>query len=106
VCDAADQVLSTGGMCSFAASSNATEFIIGTEPGLLHRLRKENPAKRFFPMLEEAICPNMKLITLEKVRDALDRLSPRIVVDESIAKRAAISVMRMFEDGPITPVEE
>jgi len=106
VCDAADQVLSTGGMCSFAAGSDAAEFIVGTEPGLLHRLRKENPSKRFIPMLEEAVCPDMKLCTLEKIRDALDRLSPIIVVDESTAKRAAVSVMRMFEDGPITPVEE
>ena len=106
VCDAADQVLSTGGMCSFAAGSNATEFIVGTEPGLLHRLRKENPTKKFIPMDEKAVCSNMKLITLEKVRDALDRLSPRIVVDESTANRAAVSVMRMFEEGPITPVEE
>ncbi len=106
VCDAADQVLSTGGMCSFAAGSNATEFIVGTEPGLLHRLRKENPSRKFIPMLEEAVCSDMKLCTLEKIRDALDRLSPRIVVDESTAKRAAVSVMRMFEDGPITPVEE
>ncbi len=106
VCDAADQVLSTGGMCSFAAASDATEFIVGTEPGLLHRLRKENPSRSFIPVFDEAVCPDMKLCTLEKIRDAIDRLSPRIVVEESTAKRAAVSVMRMFEDGPITPVED
>jgi quinolinate synthase len=63
----ADEVFSTEGMCKYARVSNASEIIVGTEIGLLHRLQKENPEKKFYPVSEKAICPTMKLTTLEKV---------------------------------------
>jgi quinolinate synthase len=65
VIDLADEVFSTGGLCKYANRSEVKEVIVGTEIGIIHRLRKENPGKRFIPISEQAICPNMKLITLE-----------------------------------------
>ena len=62
---AADEVLSTGGMMRYVRQSSAPGFIIGTETGILHRLRKENPNKHFIPVTDKAVCPNMKRITLE-----------------------------------------
>ena len=86
--DAADQRLSTGGMCAFARESDAKEFIVGTEVGILHRLRKENPGKAFYPVTERLICPNMKKTTLESLRTSLAEMKTRVVVPEEIATRA------------------
>src|SRR5665647_496278 len=63
----ADQVLSTGGMLEYARQSSAREFIIGTEIGIIYRLKKQNPGKIFYPANNNIICPNMKLINLEKI---------------------------------------
>ena len=71
----ADDVLSTGGICRFARNTGAADIIVGTEIGILHRLRKENPTKRFIPVSEQAVCPRMKLITLENVLWSLQELS-------------------------------
>ena len=62
----ADEVLSTGGMIRYAQREDVSEMIVGTEMGILHRLQKENPGKKFIAISEQAICPNMKLITLER----------------------------------------
>ena len=105
VCSSADAVLSTGGMCSYAAASDAPVILVGTEPGLLHRLRKENPDKTFVPVLEEGICPDMKLITLEKIAQSLEELSPVITVEEGIRDRARRAVEVMLGEGPILPAE-
>ncbi|HBQ29104.1 MAG TPA: quinolinate synthase, partial [Desulfotomaculum sp.] len=70
----ADEVLSTGGLCRYAQTSQAKEIIVGTEIGIIHRLRKENPDKRFIPVSEQAVCPNMKLITLEKIIYSLEEM--------------------------------
>jgi len=92
----ADEVLSTGGMCRYARSEDVREMIVGTELGVIHRLQKENPGKKFIPVSERAICPNMKLITLEKVLWSLEEMSPRVTVPESIRLRAKAAVDRML----------
>ena len=95
----ADEVLSTGGICRLAASTEAEEVIVGTELGIIHRLRKENPDKRFIPASEQAVCPRMKLITLENVRWALEEMAPEVKVPEEIRLRAKAAVDKMLEVG-------
>ena len=92
----ADQALSTGGMLEFVRKSPAREFIIGTETGILHRMRRENPGKRFFPLDPEPVCADMKKITLTRVRDALRDLSPRVELDADTIRRAAEPIRRML----------
>jgi len=97
VIDMADHALSTGGMLRFASESKARQIIVGTEIGMLYRLERENPEKTFIPATLQAICPDMKLITLEKVRDALRDLSPAIKVPERVRIRAVAAVERMLK---------
>lgn len=91
-----DSVLSTEGMCWFAAESHASEFIVATETGILHRLTKENPSKRFYPATIDAVCPNMKRITLEKVLLALETMEHEIVLDRDTLYRARQCVRTMM----------
>ena len=84
VVHAADRALSTGGILRYVHESPRTEFIIGTEIGILHRLRKENPGKVFHPLKPELVCPDMKKITLEQVRDALRDGKEEIVLPPEI----------------------
>lgn len=93
----ADEVLSTSGMCRFAQVTEAEEIIVGTEIGILHRLRKENPGKKFITISEQAICPTMKLITLDDVVRALEGLEYEVKVPENIRVRAKSAVDRMLE---------
>jgi len=95
----ADEVLSTGGMCKFAQQTEAREIIVGTEIGIIHRLEKENPDKIFIPASERATCPNMKLITLEKILWALEEMSPEMKVSAEIRAKAKESVDKMLEIG-------
>jgi quinolinate synthase len=95
----ADEVLSTGGMCRYAQRDEVREMIVGTELGIMHRLRRENPGKRFIPVSEQAICPDMKLITLEKVLRSLEKMSPEVKVPEGIRLRAKAAVDRMLKIG-------
>jgi len=92
----ADAVLGTGGMLVYAAESPATEFIVGTEVGMIHRLETDVPGKRFFPAAKRALCPNMKRITLEKVLWSLEELEPRVTVAPEIRERARRAVDRML----------
>ena len=94
--DAADAVLSTGGMCRYVSGRPEHAFIIGTETGILHRLRNENPGKTFYPLLEQAVCPNMKKITLEKVLWSLRDMQKVITVPEPIALRARRAIDAML----------
>jgi quinolinate synthase len=89
-------VLSTEGMVKHAASSSADTFIVATETGLLHRLRKEVPGRQFVAADDEAVCRYMKQITLAKVRDTLRDLAPRVEVAPEIAARAKIAIDRML----------
>lgn len=91
----ADHCLSTGGMCKFVKSSPLKEFIIGTEIGILHRLKKENPGKRFYPV-GELRCEDMKKLTLEKLRDALKFNRFIIEVEPLTAARARRAIEAML----------
>lgn len=94
--EVADHVLSTGGMLRLVRENNAKQFIIGTEVGILHRMRKENQGKTFIPVSERAVCPNMKKITLEKVVRALENMMPVVKVPEGIRTRAISAVDKML----------
>ncbi len=92
----ADAVLSTSGMYGFCRKSAAGEFIVGTEMGILYRLRKENPGKKFHLASRALICPNMKLTTLEDVRDSLATLSPVVAVPRDIREKANAALEAML----------
>jgi len=93
----ADKVLSTTGICKYAKESKSEEFIIGTEIGILHKLKKENPEKKFYPASELADCPNMKLNNLEKLLWSLEDLIYKVEVPAEIAQKAKRSIDRMLE---------
>ena len=93
----ADAVLSTSKMCAFAKETTAREIIIGTEVGLIYRLKKDNPDKEFYPASEAAVCPNMKSTTQEKVLWALEELKERVVVADDIRMRAKQAIDKMLE---------
>jgi quinolinate synthase len=93
----ADKVLSTSGICKYAKESNAEEFIIGTEIGILHRLQKESPHKKFYPASILSDCPNMKLNNLEKILWSLEDMIYKVEVTPDIAQRAKRSIDRMLE---------
>jgi quinolinate synthase len=93
----ADFVGSTSQMCRYARETDAKTFIVGTEEGLLHRLRKDNPRKRFVLAYEEAVCPNMKLNTLDRLYVALKEEKHLITVPGSIAKPARRALEKMLE---------
>lgn len=90
-------ILSTSGMLREARASPAKEFIIATEVGLLHRLRKENPDKTFIPVKEDAVCRYMKMITLDKVIKSLKEMVYVVKIDEEVARRARVAIERMLQ---------
>ena len=94
--EAADEQLSTGGMCRFARESDAQTILVGTEVGILHRLRKENPDKTFVSVSDTLVCPNMKKTTLEHLRDCLRDMSNRVVVEKDVADRARRAIDAML----------
>ena len=93
---AADRQLSTGGMCRFARESEAKEFIVGTEVGILHRLRMENPGKAFYPVSERIVCPNMKKTTLDNLAESLREMKTEVTVSADIAARAKRAIDAML----------
>jgi quinolinate synthase len=93
----ADKVLSTSGICKYAKESNSEEFIIGTEIGILHRLQKESPHKKFYPASILSDCSNMKLNNLEKILWSLEDMIYKIEVPPDIDQRAKRSIDRMLE---------
>lgn len=93
----ADAALSTSQMAKFAQETDAGEFIIGTEVGIIYRLKKDNPKKEFYPASEAAVCPNMKRTTQEKVLWALEELRQEVRVSDSIRRRAKKAIDRMLE---------
>ncbi|HYA85445.1 MAG TPA: quinolinate synthase [Nitrospirota bacterium] len=95
--DMADLITSTSGMLRFCKESNHKEFIIGTEEGILHRLKKESPEKRFYVLNNEMICPNMKRTRLESVLSAMEKMQYVIKVPEDIRIPAKRSLDRMLE---------
>lgn len=96
VLEMADHVTSTSGMLRFAKASSAQEFIVGTEIGLMYRLKKENPMKQFYPLRKDMICPNMKKTTLHSVLRALRSNTYIIKVPEEIRRPAKNALDRML----------
>ncbi len=96
VVDVADHVCSTSAMYKYAAESGAKAVIIGTEMGILWRLRKENPTKRFILPSRALICPNMKLTTLEDVLESLQGMTNVVTVPEAIRVKAASALDKML----------
>ncbi|MBU1090265.1 MAG: quinolinate synthase NadA [Candidatus Omnitrophica bacterium] len=93
----ADAALSTSKMAKYAKESEAEEFIIGTEVGLIYRLKKDNPKKEFYPASEAAVCPNMKRTTQEKIIWSLEELREEVKVPDNIRARAKKSIDRMMK---------
>jgi quinolinate synthase len=89
--------LSTEGMLRHIGESSATEFAVGTEVGIMHRLNKGFPDKKFYPINPNAICSFMKTITLDRVLQSLETLSPQVRVPEAIAHKARRAIVRMLE---------
>ncbi|HXG70612.1 MAG TPA: quinolinate synthase NadA [Gemmatimonadaceae bacterium] len=105
------QILSTEGMIRRPAISAADEFIVATEVGILHRLRRENPTKTFHAANDAAVCAYMKVTTLPKVLNALRNMEHRITVPAAIAERARLAIERMVAVGggaqtPLSPAPD
>jgi len=95
-----DQILSTGQMLKFVEKSTVKKFVIATEIGIIHSLKKRNPDAEFFPASERAVCPNMKRITLDKVIGSLENMQYKITVPQQIRVKAKKSLDRMIEVLP------
>lgn len=96
VLDIADEIASTSGILRFCKEDSNRKYIIGTEVGLLYRLRKENPGKEFILASPLAVCPNMKKITLEKIFWTLENMEPQVRVPETIREKALKPIERML----------
>jgi len=92
----ADFVGSTSQMCRYARETSAAKYVVGTEIGLIHRLKKENPKKVFIPLYDGAICPNMKMNTLERIFLSLKEEKHVITIPKSIAKKARKALEKML----------
>jgi quinolinate synthase len=79
-----------------ARTSNAKQFVIATETGIIHRMKKENPNKEFIPLKEDAVCKYMKKISLEKVYNSLVNDIYEVKVPANIAEKAKLSIDRML----------
>ncbi|HWL40263.1 MAG TPA: quinolinate synthase NadA [Gemmatimonadaceae bacterium] len=103
------QILSTEGMIRRPGTSDNDEFIVATEVGILHRLRRENPTKTFHAANPDAVCAFMKVTTLPKVLSSLQRMEHHITVPADIAARARLAIERMVSIGgqtSLSPVPE
>jgi len=95
-----DQILSTGQMLKFVKTSSAKRFIVATEIGMIHALKKQNPQTQFIAASDKAICPNMKKITLDKIIGSLQGLQYKVTVPEEIRMKAKKALDRMVEILP------
>lgn len=98
--DIADQLLSTSQMLRFVKQSNASQFIVATELGIIHALQKENPTAEFIPATPRAVCPNMKRITVDKIISSLEDMRYRITVSPEIRAKAINAINKMVEVLP------
>ncbi|MBR7145814.1 MAG: quinolinate synthase NadA [Lentisphaeria bacterium] len=92
----ADAALSTGGMLKYVKESPARQIIIGTESGIIHRLRKENPDKEFIALAPAPRCMNMKKITLESVLKSLEEMQTPVELPQALIERAKLPIERML----------
>jgi len=99
--DLCDEILSTGQMLKFTEKSTAKRFIVATETGMLHPLKKHNPEAEFIAASDRAICPNMKKITLEKIVWSLEDMQYNITVPQEITIKAKKALARMVEILPV-----
>ncbi len=97
VVEKADAALGTGGMIRYARENEGKEFIVGTEMGMIYRLRKECPDKEFYLLSTGLVCPNMKYTTLAKVASSLERMENHITVSPETAEKARHALQRMLE---------
>lgn len=96
----ANYIGSTSGIIDYVTNvSSANEFIVGTETGVFYELRTKNPEKKFYPVRANQICPDMKLITLEKVLACLESGSPSVIISDELRNKSNISLNRMLELG-------
>ncbi len=93
----ADFTGSTSQICKYAKASSARTFIVGTEVGILHKLRKENPEKQFLSAYADATCGAMKLTTLRSLYESLKKERYPVTVQRDVAKRASQALTRMFD---------
>jgi quinolinate synthase len=98
--DLSHQLLSTGQMLKFTDKSTAKRFIVATEIGMLHPLKKQNPQAEFIAAGSKAICPNMKKITVEKIVWALEDMQYKVTVPDKIRTKAKKAIDRMVEILP------
>ncbi len=97
VLEKADFVGSTGQILSYVRDSSRKEFIIGTEQGILHTLRVQNPDKKFYLLSKKLLCTNMKKITLESVLHALETMTTEIVLPQDVMTKAKRALDRMLQ---------
>ncbi|MTI82162.1 MAG: quinolinate synthase NadA [Firmicutes bacterium] len=98
IIELADYVSSTSGLLRYARESSVEEFIIGTEEGILHQLAKENPGKHFYILhKEKLICPDMKYITLPKLKESLEKMEPQVTVPQDTREKALNCLQRMLD---------
>ena len=95
----ADYAMSTGQMLDYVRNNLWMEYIIGTEQGIIHKMQKENPRKKFYPLDPPVVCPNMKKILLEDVIQALRDMQPEIKLSEDTMTNARVSIERMLEQS-------
>ena len=93
----ADYIGSTSGIIKFATESDAKQFIVVTEMGVLHELKKRNPDKAFYVAGNMQVCPNMKKVTLDNIIDALEQEKPEVVMDAALMDAAHKPMIRMLE---------
>ena len=93
----ADDALSTGGMLEFARNTDKKQIILGTESGIIHRLKKENPEKTFIALSEQGICTDMKKVLLEDILASLENMQNQVELDEETIARAKVPILRMIE---------
>lgn len=91
------KILSTGGMLRYTKTSPSNDFVVATETGILHRLKKENPTKRFIALREDMVCQFMKMITLPKLLNSLINLEFEVNVSPEIAQKARVPIEKMLE---------
>jgi len=96
VLELADSIQSTSGMIRFAGESSADQFILGTETGLIHAISKALPEKKFFPVSDQLVCPDMKKTQLQDIWNCLEKMSGRVVVEEAIRIKAMNAVKKMI----------
>ena len=97
VVEISDFVGSTSEIIDFATASDAKSFIICTEMGVFYELEQKNPEKKFYSVGHRQFCPNMKRITLERVKEALEKLEPEVTMEEDMRVKANAPLVRMLE---------